>query len=345
MRPLLTVAIPTYNGGKNLLRAVKSCKYINLENEQFEILVVDNCSTDGSIEEVKKLQQYFPNMRIVINEKNYGRIGNWNRCIDLAKGKYLIFLFSNDELYEKYDFKKHIELLESNKELAIIFNKVKYRYKNIETITTNFFTEKIVSLDVFVKKYFYNKKKFTSFGILQQHIYRLDTIKNNLLCFNNNLDRTTDRIFIFETIFNHTNQQIYFSHEIQSIWNFSHNRYHSKAHFEIKDDDIVTIFKRSWLQELEANAYILSKMKFNMKNIIKIHYEKFYLIFVLNNLKKFLNYQYEKTPDNLTLEIFVKFLKGMCKTLNINCLKIEVLVTFKILNKILNKLFTRKQNV
>ena len=344
MKPLLTVAIPTYNGGDNLIKAVKSCRYINLPNDKFEILVVDNCSTDGSIEKLEYLAKEYTNLRIVKNEKNYGRIGNWNRCLDLANGKYLIFLFSNDELYEGYNFKKYIDLLERDEKISIIFNKVKFRFKDNEFVSPDFSIEnKIIPLHLFVERVFYEKKCFTCFGILQQHIYRMDTIKNNSIYFDDNLDRTTDRIFIFKNILNHKEQLIYFSDEVMSIWNFSHNRYHAKAHSKL-DDDILTIFKRSWLQELEANAYILSKFKIDMKNIIKVHYENFYMVYSLNKIKKLLKIKYENNPDNITLESFIKLLEGFCKILEINYFKIKLQVHARIIKKILNKLIKKKRN-
>ena len=338
MKSLLTVAIPTYNGGENLIRAIKSCKYINLPQDKFEILVVDNCSTDGSIEKVKLLQQDFPNIRIVINDKNYGRVGNWNRCIDLAKGKYLIFLFSNDEISKGYNFKKYINLLEDNNEIAIIFNKAKFVYDDIETISPSFYTKKIIELNLFVNEYFYKRKCFTSFGILQQHIYRLDVIKNNNIYFDLNIDRTTDRMFIFKTIFYHKKQLIYFSDEIQCIWNFSKNRYHALTHFKVEHNDLIKIFKKSWLQEIEANSYILIMSSFSFKEVLKIHYEYFYFLHVLNRIKKFLKYKYTNTPDNFSLIIFIKFLEGMCRNYKINCFKFKIMAFLNLFKKIFRKI-------
>ena len=49
----LTIAIPTFNGGINLERAINSCKNIQLGPDEYEILVVDNCSTDESISNIK----------------------------------------------------------------------------------------------------------------------------------------------------------------------------------------------------------------------------------------------------------------------------------------------------
>ena len=78
----LTIAIPTFNGGKNLERAINSCKNIKLPSDKYEILVVDNCSTDESISNVKELRKKNGNLILIENQENVGRIKNWNVCID-----------------------------------------------------------------------------------------------------------------------------------------------------------------------------------------------------------------------------------------------------------------------
>ena len=63
----LTIAIPTFNGGKNLERAINSCKNIQLPSDEYEILVVDNCSTDESISNVKELRKQISNLVLIQN--------------------------------------------------------------------------------------------------------------------------------------------------------------------------------------------------------------------------------------------------------------------------------------
>ena len=53
--PKFTVAIPNYNGGNNLRRAIESCRNIKFLQSNYEILVVDNKSTDNSLEIVDEL--------------------------------------------------------------------------------------------------------------------------------------------------------------------------------------------------------------------------------------------------------------------------------------------------
>ena len=89
-----TVAIPVYNRADMVLRAVESALAQNAA--ALEVLVVDNCSTDGTWELLQALDD--PRIRLVRNDANVGLFGNFNRCLDLASGTYLRFLCSDDVL-------------------------------------------------------------------------------------------------------------------------------------------------------------------------------------------------------------------------------------------------------
>ena len=72
----LTIAIPNYNGGRNLHRAIESCKKIKIPLNDYEILIVDNCSTDNSIDTINELNGEFSNLVLIQNKENVGRIQN-----------------------------------------------------------------------------------------------------------------------------------------------------------------------------------------------------------------------------------------------------------------------------
>ena len=118
----LTVAVPNYNGGKNLQRAIESCKKIKIPLNDYEILIADNCSTDNSIDIINEMGKEFPNIVLIKNKENVGRIQNWNICLENAKGKYLIFLFSNDMINELNNIHEILEILDKNEEISIGFS-------------------------------------------------------------------------------------------------------------------------------------------------------------------------------------------------------------------------------
>jgi glycosyltransferase involved in cell wall biosynthesis len=89
----VTVAIPVYNRLRFIDRALQSVFSQNIPD--VDVLVVDNCSTDGTWE---ALQRYEGRIRLVRNDRNVGLFGNFNRCLALARGTFLRFLCSDDTL-------------------------------------------------------------------------------------------------------------------------------------------------------------------------------------------------------------------------------------------------------
>ena len=55
----LTITIPNYNGGENLRRSIESCRTIQMPENDYEILIVDNKSTDNSINIVTEMKKKF----------------------------------------------------------------------------------------------------------------------------------------------------------------------------------------------------------------------------------------------------------------------------------------------
>ena len=57
--PKLSIVIPNYNGGENLKRSIESCKTIQITEDNYEILIVDNKSTDNSVNIVTEMKKKF----------------------------------------------------------------------------------------------------------------------------------------------------------------------------------------------------------------------------------------------------------------------------------------------
>lgn len=64
--------------------------------EDIEILVVDDGSTDNTIEILEGYVASDQRIRLIRNERNLGLVGNWNRCIKLARGEWIKFVFQDD---------------------------------------------------------------------------------------------------------------------------------------------------------------------------------------------------------------------------------------------------------
>ncbi len=90
---LVSIIIVNYNGRKYLQKCLKSILENNYKN--FEIILVDNNSSDDSVEYVRK---HFPKVRIIILDKNFGYAEPNNTGAKIAKGKFLFFLNNDTEL-------------------------------------------------------------------------------------------------------------------------------------------------------------------------------------------------------------------------------------------------------
>lgn len=91
-RPLVTIAIPTYNNAEYLRTAIGAALRQTYEN--IEVIVVDDRSTDGSLEIARSYSD--SRLRIVENERNLGLVGNHNKVLEEARGTYLKVLHADD---------------------------------------------------------------------------------------------------------------------------------------------------------------------------------------------------------------------------------------------------------
>jgi glycosyltransferase involved in cell wall biosynthesis len=93
MEPLVSICIPTYNGARWLRESVDSALACTAETE---ILIVDDNSSDDSASIAREYAAKDSRVTVYVNEKNLGLVGNWNRCLDLARGTWIKFLFQDD---------------------------------------------------------------------------------------------------------------------------------------------------------------------------------------------------------------------------------------------------------
>lgn len=90
----LTIIIPVYNPGKNLIKCMDSI--LNQADEAIEILVVNDGSTDNSEMIIKEYEEKYPDIITYYKKGNTGVADTRNFAISKAKGKYFVFVDSDD---------------------------------------------------------------------------------------------------------------------------------------------------------------------------------------------------------------------------------------------------------
>ena len=91
--PSVSVVMPSYNCIKYISRAVDSVLIQGLDNVE---VIIDDSSTDGTLELLQKKYGKNPSVRILKDETHHRQGASRNACMDIAKGKYLLFLDADD---------------------------------------------------------------------------------------------------------------------------------------------------------------------------------------------------------------------------------------------------------
>jgi GT2 family glycosyltransferase len=119
-QPSVSVVVVNYNGKRHLKECFESLLNSHYPKEKLEILMVDNNSSDGSLDYVKK---NFPNVRILSLDKDYGYAGGINRGVNAAKGEYLVLL-TNDTVMEKGWLVELINVINDDKKIGACTPKI-----------------------------------------------------------------------------------------------------------------------------------------------------------------------------------------------------------------------------
>jgi len=107
-----SIIIPTYNRAYCILTSINSV--LKQNHKDFEIIIIDDCSTDNSVLIISKFIESYTFIKLIRLEKNYGtniakNIGSIN-----AKGNYLVFLDSDDQLIKEDSLNRIEEVIIKN---------------------------------------------------------------------------------------------------------------------------------------------------------------------------------------------------------------------------------------
>lgn len=121
--PLVTIGIPTYNGSKRLPRPIQSIWAQNYPN--LEIIISDNCSTDGTKELVENIGKEHPQIKYVGQEKNIGQVPNFYFVKQAATGKYFMWL-SDDDFLEPGFLLKAVDFMEKHDDYSLASGQIQF---------------------------------------------------------------------------------------------------------------------------------------------------------------------------------------------------------------------------
>ncbi len=112
----LSVVVSNYNHARYLPEALQAILGQSLR--PMEVIVIDDCSTDDSVEVIEAFARQDPVVRLYRNEKNRGVIFSTNRGLSIASGKYVYFGAADDRICPGL-FEKSMDLLSKNPEAGL----------------------------------------------------------------------------------------------------------------------------------------------------------------------------------------------------------------------------------
>lgn len=116
MSPKVSVIMPSYNKEPYIAKSIESI--LNQTYRDFELIIIDDVSTDNSVEVIKR----FSDERIVFmqNETNLGIAENRNVALNIAKGEY-IALLDADDISTEFRLEKEVEYLDIHPDIDVVF--------------------------------------------------------------------------------------------------------------------------------------------------------------------------------------------------------------------------------
>lgn len=107
----VSIALCTYNGEKFISEQLQSI--LNQTDKDFEIIIVDDMSTDNTVTVIKKFASNNSNIKLFINDVNLGFIKNFEKAISLCSGEY-IFLSDQDDIWQENKIELFLKNINDN---------------------------------------------------------------------------------------------------------------------------------------------------------------------------------------------------------------------------------------
>lgn len=275
---MFSVEMTTYNQKDYVGKALQSI-LDQKHNYKYEILVSDDCSTDGTQEIIKSFHEKYPDIiKPVYNKKNLGAMPNYYTNINRVKGKYLMGC-AGDDFWLPGKVESQIQFLENNKDFDVCYSKAKYLINGSLTDYTlgNYYREKkevfeinnIPALTLCIRTDFY--KKYLNEIEPQNKDWLMEDYPFNIYAlYNSNVFFINKELAVYRILDGSTSHQI----NLRKQFLFEQNTFYIKKYFSekynenIKDFDANTILKNI-VNELSLKQIDKKKLKKEYKIIRK----------------------------------------------------------------------------
>ena len=123
---LVSINCITYNHEKYIAQAIEGF-LMQKTNFEYEIIIGEDCSTDGTRAIVQKYINKYPDkIKMITSDKNVGARNNDNRVFNASVGKYIAYCEGDDYWIDEYKLQKQVDYIENNENCSMVFHNTKY---------------------------------------------------------------------------------------------------------------------------------------------------------------------------------------------------------------------------
>ena len=251
--PLVCICIPTYNAEKTIRETLVSV--VNQHYSNLIILVVDNASLDDTLTIVETFAD--PRISIHRNEVNVGGEGNFNRCIQLARGKYTA-IYHADDVYEPEMVARQVAFLEANPDAGAVFTEASLIDDNGKIIGNLVLPKKlVVACQLYdFKTIFKSILKYSNFLICPSAMVRTEVYQKDIKGWKAETFKTSADLDVWLRILQHYTIGILSSRLI--CYRISLNQYSANLRARTSRSDFFRVMDH-YLAQVNVQALLSSK--------------------------------------------------------------------------------------
>jgi len=319
-----SLIIPIYNSEKYIEKCLLSCVNQDIRLSEYEIIVINDGSTDGSLTILENLAKDFHNI-IVIDSLNKGASNARNKGLNLAKGKYVWFIDSDDWI-ESNCLKKIYDVLEHEQldAVQIAFYLVTNGVINICEKNFRIATPVLTPKDYISPNVFY--------GAAWGTIFKRDISEKYSIRFDTTLQIAEDQLFLI-SIFNYAKRlkrenipRYYYLNNPQSIIHNASEEQLFQTIIKITSFEFREIYKKYCDYLIYLHLLLLMNLK-------KINSKKIHHLMKTISLEGIFNYNIFRRRDKVFLICYSYF--GLAFLRIYSYLRI----IYKLIKAIFNKFF------
>lgn len=211
----ISYVVTIYNGERYIDHCLESLRNQGLDDSEYEIIFIDDCSQDNSVALLKQSAALYANVHLILHEANKRTSTSCNEGLEAAKGKYIWF-FGQDDWIEQGNARWLIEMADREKLDVLPFNYNRVNATGTETLFKEevFKDSEILTGKEFVKSYFYDNTGDYLAGYEWRAIYRRQYLIEKSITF------PQDMIFEDTT---YLLRAIWYADRIRSVNKFIYN--------------------------------------------------------------------------------------------------------------------------